>query len=71
MLDNLATRYHLLPSRVLAEADTLDFLVMDVMLAYTQYQQDKAEAKRKGTAPAAPNLPLNTLEKMIERTRQQ
>jgi hypothetical protein len=56
---------------VLAEADTLDFLVMDVMLAYTQYQQDKAEAKRKGTAPAAPNLPLNTLEKMIERTRQQ
>ena len=70
MLDNLATRYHLLPSRVLAEADTLDFLVMDVMLAYTQYQQDKAEAKRTGTAPRAPDIPINTLEQMIERARQ-
>lgn len=44
---------------------------MDVMLAYTQYQQEKAEAKRTGTAPRAPEIPINTLEKMIERTRQQ
>ena len=69
MLDNLATRYHLLPSRVLAEADTLDFLVMDVVLAYNKYSQDKSEAQRKGVAPAPPKLPLNTLQEMVERVK--
>jgi len=69
VLDNLATRYHLLPSRVLAEADTLDFLVMDVVLAYNKYSQDKADAQRKGVAPPAPNIPLNTLQEMVERVK--
>ena len=69
VLDNLATRYHLLPSQVLATADTLDFLVMDVVLAYNRYEQDKADAKRKGVAPTAPNLPLNTLQEMVERVK--
>jgi hypothetical protein len=69
VLDNLATRYHLLPSRVLAEADTLDFLVMDVVLAYNKYSQDKSDAQRKGLAPPAPKLPLNTLQQMIERVK--
>ena len=69
MLDNLATRYHLLPSQVLATADTLDFLVMDVVLAYDRYRSDKDEAKRTGRAPAAPALPLNTLQEMVKRVR--
>jgi hypothetical protein len=59
----------LLPSRVLAEADTLDFLVMDVVLAYNKYSQDKADAHRKGVAPPAPNIPLNTLQEMVERVK--
>jgi hypothetical protein len=58
-----------LPSRVLSEADTLDFLVMDVVLAYNKYSQDKADAQRKGVAPTAPNLPLNTLQQMVERVK--
>jgi hypothetical protein len=69
VLDNLATRYHLLPSRVLAEADTLDFFVMDVVLAYHKYEQERSQAKSKGQAPPAPNLPLNTLQEMIERVK--
>ncbi len=70
VLDNLATRYHLLPSRVLAEADTLDFLVMDVVLAYNKYHQDKADAKHRGVAPPVPDIPINTLEQMIQRVKQ-
>jgi len=69
VLDNLATRYHLLPSQVLATADTLDFLVMDVVLAYDRYRSDQDEAKRTGRAPAAPALPLNTLQEMVKRVR--
>jgi hypothetical protein len=69
VLDNLATRYHLLPSQVLAQADTLDFMVMDVVLAYDRYTQDKQQAQKMGCAPTAPDLPINTLEQMIERVR--
>jgi hypothetical protein len=56
---------------VLAEADTLDFFVMDVVLAYNRYEQDKSEAQRQGRAPTAPALPINTLQAMVERVRQQ
>jgi len=69
VLDNLATRYHLLPSQVLDLADTLDFLVMDVSLAYHRYEREKSEAKAKGMAPPAPDLPLNTLQEMVERIK--
>jgi hypothetical protein len=59
----------LLPSQVLATADTLDFMVMDVVLAYNRYEQDKAEAKRKGLPPTAPKIPLNTLQEMVKRVK--
>lgn len=70
VLDNLATRYHLLPSQVLSTADTLDFLVMDVVLSYQKYEQDKADATKKGVAPAIPKIPLNTLQEMIDKVKQ-
>jgi len=44
-------------------------MVMDVVLAYNKYEQDKADAQRKGVAPPAPNLPLNTLQEMVERVK--
>jgi len=59
----------LLPSQVLATADTLDFMVMDVVLAYNRYEQDKSENKRKGLPPTAPNIPINTLQEMVERVK--
>ena len=42
---------------------------MDVVLAYNRYEHDKADAKRKGVAPPAPNIPLNTLQEMVERVK--
>lgn len=54
---------------MLRRADTLDYVVMDVTLAYQRYQHDKQEAQRKGVAPTAPDLPINTLQEMLERVR--
>lgn len=65
----MATRYHLLPSEVLARADTLDFLVMDVSLSWQRYQQDKSDAKSKGVAPTPPELSVNKMKEMIDRVR--
>lgn len=70
VLDNIATRYHLLPSEVLAKADTLDYLVMDVAQAYQRYHQEREEAKSKGLPPPPPkHLTVNKMKEMVERVR--
>ena len=42
---------------------------MDVVLAYNRYEQDKADNKRRGLPPTIPEIPLNTLQEMIERVK--
>jgi hypothetical protein len=69
MLDGVATRYHLLPSEVMARADTLDLLVMDVAQGWHNYQQKKVQARASGEPESVPDIPLNTLQQMIERVR--
>jgi hypothetical protein len=39
----IAKTYHLLPSEVLARGTTFDIMVMDVMAAWEDYHQKKAE----------------------------
>jgi hypothetical protein len=56
---------------VLSTADTLDFVVMDVVLAYDRYQRERETAKQAGVAPPAPQLPINTLQEMMQRVRGQ
>ena len=70
MLDNLATRYHLLPSQVLQQADSLDVMVMDVAEAWARYRQEQQQARDSGQAPPAPNLSINKMQDMIKRVRQ-
>lgn len=65
----MATRYHLLPTTVLTQADSLDYYVMDVAISYQRYLQDKEDAKTPGRTPAAPNLSVNKMQEMIERVR--
>lgn len=67
ILDHIATRYHLLPSQVLEQADTLDYLVMDVAISWHRAQQEAAETG--SGQKAVPNLPVNKLQDMIERVR--
>ena len=44
-LDNLAHRYHCLPSEVLERATTFDFHVLDVSVRWSRHQQDQANGK--------------------------
>lgn len=65
----MATRYHVLPSEVLARADTLDLLVMDVAQSWQQQQQAQSQAQANGQPPPAPAVPINKLQEMLERVR--
>lgn len=59
----------MLPSQVLAQADTLDYMVLDVAVTYQRYLNDREQAKNKGQPPPAPNLSVNKMKEMIERVK--
>ena len=44
-LDNLATRYHCLPSEAMANGTTFDLYVLDVSAKWSKHQQDISEGK--------------------------
>jgi hypothetical protein len=69
MIDSVATRYHVLPSQVLARADTFDLWVLDIASSWQQQQQARAHAQATGQPPPAPDIPVNTLQAMLERVR--
>ena len=71
MLDALVTRYHLLPSEILARSDTLDVLVMDTAMAWEKYQEERHRAKREGRAAPAPKMDVNTMQSMLTAVRKQ
>jgi hypothetical protein len=69
MLDSLATRYHLLPSQVLRQADSLDLMVYDVAVSYEAYMRDQAQRRESGLPPRNPELSVNTMQQMIDKVR--
>ena len=69
LLDNLATRYHLLPSEVLQRGDTLDVMVMEASQQWTRLQQERAEAKRNGKAAPSPKLSVSQMKAMMAAAR--
>ena len=44
-LDNLASRYHCLPSEALARSSTFDLVVLDISAKWARHQQDVAEGR--------------------------
>lgn len=62
MIDALAERYGLLPSEVIARADTYDLYVMDVAMSYANHRNAKAEGR-------APDYTTEELQAMMEATR--
>jgi len=65
-LDRLASRYHMLPSNILADATTFDLQVMDIGLRY----EHVAEQKRRGTyKKPIPKLSVDEMKDMIARTK--
>jgi hypothetical protein len=69
MLDSLATRYHLLPSQVLRQADSLDLMVYDVAVSYDRYQREQAQRRESGLPPPNPAISVNTMQQMIDKVR--
>ena len=64
----MANRYKLLPSEVLNRADTLDVLVADAAISWHNYVAEQEHARAEGKAAPA-NVPVATLEKMIQSVR--
>ena len=60
MLDGIGERYGLLPSQVVAQADTFDIMVFDVVNTWKNQQHAKAQG---GVAPA--NLPDSVMKEML------
>lgn len=69
MLDMIASRYHLLPSSVLSQADSLDFLVLDVAVSHERYLRERETARAAGHAPPAAPLSVSNMQDMIKRVR--
>jgi hypothetical protein len=44
-LDNLAARYHCLPSEALARSTTFDLYVLDIGARWSNYQHEKSNGK--------------------------
>lgn len=67
-LDNLASRYGLLPSEALARATTFDLTVLDISAKWENYQRAKAE---NGGRPPTPELTQDQMMDMINRVKGQ
>jgi len=62
MLDALGERYGMLPSQVLATANTVDIWVFDIAVSYREH----VNAKEQGKAPKANQ---DQLQKLMENAR--
>lgn len=65
-IDNLAHRYHRLPSEVLEQATTFDLYVLDVSSRYSKYRSEW-----KDGVPPAKMPTQEEMLKMIEQAREQ
>jgi hypothetical protein len=63
-LDNLASRYHMLPSQALESATTFDLYVMDVAVRYERHRHQVATGAKTDT-----KLSREQLQSMIDRVR--
>lgn len=45
LIDTMAERYGMLPSQVMAQANTFDIFVADTAIGYRNYLNDKANGK--------------------------
>lgn len=64
-LDNLAHRYHMLPSEALERATSFDLYVLDVSSKWVQYQHEHAE----GNVPKAKQPSQVEMIEMLKRAR--
>ena len=66
-LDNLATRYHLLPSEALERATTFDLYVLDTGARWVRHQQDLADGK---TSSNTSKFSVKQMQDMMKRAKE-
>lgn len=68
-IDNLAAKYHLLPSEVLARADTFDLFVLDLGAKWANRQH--VIASGKVPEPPVKKLSLQEMVDLVQRAKEQ
>jgi hypothetical protein len=73
MLDFVAERYGMLPSQVLKEGNSLDFVIAEAAQGYKNKTQAEAQARARGETlqPKVPKLSQEEMMKMLERAKEQ
>jgi hypothetical protein len=69
LIDAVASRYHCLPSEVLARGDTLDLFILNTAIAIQNYHRELEQAKENGTQPPKRNLSQDAMKQMIQKVR--
>lgn len=66
-LDNLAAKYHLLPSEALERATTFDLYVLDTGARWARHQQEIADGK---TSPNTSKFSVKQMQEMMRRAKE-
>jgi hypothetical protein len=73
MLDFVATRYHILPSKLLSDGSSIDYLIAQYAQDYQSHINQQQEARGTSKVPSdlkmAPKLSQDTMQAMMERAR--
>jgi hypothetical protein len=66
-LDNLATRYHCLPSEALERSSTFDLHVMDIATRWANYQHEEATTGKKPLPKIKPEVMMEMIKRVKEK----
>lgn len=66
LIDALGERYGMLPSEVIARANTFDLFILDTALGYRNVLQERAN---KGEKAPPPKLSVDKMQAMLDRVR--
>jgi len=69
-LDNLASRYHLLPSECLARATTFDLYVLNTSSQWETHKRNEVEHRVNGSKAKRPDLTQEEMLAMIKRVKE-
>lgn len=71
-LDNLASRYHLLPSECLVRASTFDLYILNTSTKWENHKREEEARRSQGLnpSPKRPNLSQEEMLAMIKRVKE-
>lgn len=70
LIDTLASRYHCLPSEIVARGDSLDVYIVTEALEIRSYHDRRADALNSGQMPPTKNYTQEQLQEIVKRSKQ-